>query len=440
MRNGIMKDTCIIVYTHSNSNKVWKPYFGRLEKHANGIEVFALSNTDDIKNYVKSENCYIYKEEESFTQSWLNAFAALKIDKYKYFVYNQEDFILYDDINVEMLNEAKALIEDGINNFTKLIKSGHSEFCFQSTLNNIEKYKKFISKYPIEKIWDEAYLSAKSTTEYRCNYMPEEWVGFKRGMFHYDSKIWPYIATALNKGKWNTHEYPYELDNIFSEYKMNISQDTAIIVRGLSNDVESVRQCYKNYAKNIIFSTWEGSQSQYRDDENVVYSNQPIIDGPKNFIVQRTTTLAGLDYAKKNNYKNAIVIRFDTLFEPAEEIINLFDFNKLNFLCWHQHPGHPPGYIVDYIVAGPIDYVREIWNVHGHYCSPAPEVILTSKYMHFLSDKIEVKFILKDLNNTRDIYWKKYNVKLKNYKDSPEYTSMDGIEFSDREKFINYIK
>lgn len=215
-----MKNVCIVVYTHSKSSKAWKPYFGRLAKYAPSFEVFALSNTEDIKNYVKPENCYIYNEDETFTQSWLNAFDKLSIKNYKYFVYNQEDFILYDNVNIEMMNEAVSLIEDGVNSYTKLIRSGGSEFCFQVTLNDVNKFISFMSKYPLNKIWDESQLSEKSVGEYECIHMPDEWIGFKRGMFHYDSKIWPYVATALNKGVWNTHEYPFELESIFSEYQI----------------------------------------------------------------------------------------------------------------------------------------------------------------------------------------------------------------------------
>ena len=40
----------------------------------------------------------------------------------------------------------------------------------------------------------------------------------KRGMYHYDSIVFPYIATAINKGKWNMSEYQTELDKMFNEY------------------------------------------------------------------------------------------------------------------------------------------------------------------------------------------------------------------------------
>ena len=44
----------------------------------------------------------------------------------------------------------------------------------------------------------------------------------KRGAHHYDSSVYPYIATAIVKGKWNVTEYKNELTNIISLEKMMI--------------------------------------------------------------------------------------------------------------------------------------------------------------------------------------------------------------------------
>ena len=44
----------------------------------------------------------------------------------------------------------------------------------------------------------------------------------KRGKFHYDSSIYPYICTAVIKGKWNFKEYKKELFEIFYNKKFNI--------------------------------------------------------------------------------------------------------------------------------------------------------------------------------------------------------------------------
>jgi hypothetical protein len=35
--------------------------------------------------------------------------------------------------------------------------------------------------------------------------------------------VYPYIATAIIKGKWNLSEYPIELGDLLSEYKIDKS-------------------------------------------------------------------------------------------------------------------------------------------------------------------------------------------------------------------------
>jgi hypothetical protein len=37
----------------------------------------------------------------------------------------------------------------------------------------------------------------------------------------YDSLVFPYVATAINKGKWNLNEYHPELNPMFEEYNIN---------------------------------------------------------------------------------------------------------------------------------------------------------------------------------------------------------------------------
>jgi hypothetical protein len=45
----------------------------------------------------------------------------------------------------------------------------------------------------------------------------------KRGMTHYDSSVFPYIATALVCGKWNVGEYPTELNPILNKYNIDVN-------------------------------------------------------------------------------------------------------------------------------------------------------------------------------------------------------------------------
>ena len=44
----------------------------------------------------------------------------------------------------------------------------------------------------------------------------------RRGMWHWDSSLFPYVATALVKGRWNIGEYP-ELVRLLAEYGVDVS-------------------------------------------------------------------------------------------------------------------------------------------------------------------------------------------------------------------------
>lgn len=43
----------------------------------------------------------------------------------------------------------------------------------------------------------------------------------KRGLYHWDSFCFPYIATAIVKGKWNFLEYSKELSILLEKYNIN---------------------------------------------------------------------------------------------------------------------------------------------------------------------------------------------------------------------------
>ena len=45
---------------------------------------------------------------------------------------------------------------------------------------------------------------------------------------HFDSFVWPYIATAIVKGKWNITQYSKELDLILNESNIDIEKRSYI--------------------------------------------------------------------------------------------------------------------------------------------------------------------------------------------------------------------
>ena len=46
----------------------------------------------------------------------------------------------------------------------------------------------------------------------------------KRGIYHYDTIVFPHICTALVKGQWNIAEYTIELSPLLKEYNIDDSK------------------------------------------------------------------------------------------------------------------------------------------------------------------------------------------------------------------------
>ena len=113
-------------------------------------------------------------------------------------------------------------------------------------------------------------------------------------------------------------------------------------------------------------------------------------------------------------YTHALKIRSDYLPTNAKNFVKLFDFDKLVFLMWHYTTflwvDYPTlkGYFNDHFCFGPIDYMLELWDIKINFCH-SPEILLTWSYITKLKDKIDLKYILNDLNEDNDIYYIKFN-------------------------------
>ena len=86
----------------------------------------------------------------------------------------------------------------------------------------IWKKEKFIELYNYTKqdLWfeNDVYENAcKKLGIYGVYY----YAGEKPRGGHFDSSIYPYIATAIVKGKWNYSEYEKELQPILTEYNID---------------------------------------------------------------------------------------------------------------------------------------------------------------------------------------------------------------------------
>jgi hypothetical protein len=235
-----VNNIAFVTYTHENASDLWKPYFDSLDEYASGIKSYCFSNkiTSDFDHHIFME----YDDNKNYCQEFIR---NLKNIEEEYFIYMQEDFFLYRQINQQKIEDYLDLLKDTNFSFIRLLKCGdvsniklHDDLYFvtdpgkkHASINSfsmqptIWRKKDFISLYEIAnndrfgEYWTNLEAMNKLNLLGLYCYNEES----KRGMDHYDSSVFPYIATAIIKGKWNTLEYYKELQLVFEKYNINKS-------------------------------------------------------------------------------------------------------------------------------------------------------------------------------------------------------------------------
>ena len=231
------KEIALITWTHNEYSDIWPMYFGRLDKHLKYDKSYIFLDKQSNKipdNHVQLIN----NDQHPWHKRFLQCLDQVEED---YILYMQEDHIFYEDVDTKKLNELFSFFKDSEYSSLRLIKSGElgglevkqnifdiptdSQYSLsqQSAIWKKQDLKEIISFYRPSTFRDvEAYGSFamnnlnKKSCYYHCD-------GQQRGSLHFDSKIFPYVATAICKGKWNLKQYPDVLDKAFKEYSVNFS-------------------------------------------------------------------------------------------------------------------------------------------------------------------------------------------------------------------------
>lgn len=235
-----MKDYCIVVNTVSTSRDLWPMFFGQLERHYPGNKVYVF--TDQSEGIPDSYEVILYDKKDNFRTQYMNSLRSVRED---FVLYLNEDYVLYDDVNKAVIDEYLSILESDPDiacirltrggNFSENKYKGRDDLFY---LDN--KAEHFFSQTAtlwrrtvLQKIHDlgpDLHIAGKRTKlqfEVEANEVCARMniaglVAYhgdpKRGIVHYDSKVFPYIATALVKGKWNLSEYEKELMPLLIEY------------------------------------------------------------------------------------------------------------------------------------------------------------------------------------------------------------------------------
>lgn len=225
----------IITYTHSSCKDVWNMYIGQLNKHLPNIRRTFISDEN-----VMGEDTYVYYNDEPYWTHWCDCLMGMR-NRPEFFLYMQEDFFLYDGPDIESLQRYCKFLGAHYGSFVRLIsndltgvsacgddifkiKQGDPYYyCMQPTIWRTED---FLDLYLEAKPKD--YIENLSYTKAAKELNLDGYVVYngeaKRGAHHYNSSVFPYVATGLVRRKWNTLEYPEELERLTNEYGIDMNE------------------------------------------------------------------------------------------------------------------------------------------------------------------------------------------------------------------------
>lgn len=224
-----------VAYTNSNCSDLWDVFQNQTKKHSN-IPLYMIS--DKVVNNINLSGMFIYNNEDPYYKVWVEALSQFGSE---YFIYLQEDFFLYDNVNQDKLNEYVDFLKNNPDySFVRLIKSGQlGDTKLSDTLYEIEPSNPFIFAMQatiwrtadymalMESVKEDKWLET-SKYPYTMNRLGIKGAYHydnepKRGGNHHDTNVYPYIATALVKGKWIMSEYGDLLGDILKENNININ-------------------------------------------------------------------------------------------------------------------------------------------------------------------------------------------------------------------------
>lgn len=169
---------------------------------------------------------------------------------------------------------------------------------------------------------------------------------------------------------------------------------------------------------NLVWSVWNDDNIETRNP--IIRSEKPKSGGIGNINFQSKGILCGLEYGKEKGFTHVLRWRTDQYPTNAKQLVDLFDFNKINVLAKHQH-AH--GYYVDYFMLGNIDDMIKIWSVENTTDIPYAEYEITNRINTF---GFPIKCICSRLTDENDIIWtSRNNLKLSTYNLDKKFITLE---------------
>jgi len=244
-----MKNTALVINTVSKNCDLWKLFFGQLDKHfSKDIKRYVFVDQDDEKIPSDCE-VVLYDKTKKYQEQFSSCIGSVSEE---YCIYISEDYILFDDVRMDLIEKYKNILDKNKNiSFIRFIRGGVVDM-------GLPVYRYYENLYELSNrlpyfytnqaaIWrtrdlDKIHMHGpnlhianedwENSFEFQATEVCQE-LGIKglfcyhnekkRGIYHYDTVVFPHICTALVKGKWNTAEYKTELVPLLEKYDIDIS-------------------------------------------------------------------------------------------------------------------------------------------------------------------------------------------------------------------------
>lgn len=202
-----------LLHTNSEYADVLDLFLSQAQKYELLSRLSLVYSTDLV---IRGYECNTYLPGTPYAKRLLDTIKHLDPDSIIGLLHN---FILYSIPNYSRIEELQDYLLTSEYDFIRLIKSNDdliervsenlfktNKFAIQATLFKVSYLKRYLEKFNSSSIWELEELSPtfNSNGLFYYDYEP------RRGIVHHDSSIFPYMATAVVKGKWNL-EYKKEL-------------------------------------------------------------------------------------------------------------------------------------------------------------------------------------------------------------------------------------
>lgn len=221
----------LVLYTHTDMKDMWPMCFGQMKKFIpTEIKVYVVVNKNDgdiPDEYIQ----LIYNDSLTYTERWMSVLDKIESE---IILFLQEDFILLDSIDWDTIDKYISYVNNELLYSIKLIRSdvsiqkncefdetlitsSTSKLCIQPTVIKKNVFYILLHNVGPSSIWDFERNVEYTGHDYMVYLGNEK----KRGRHHYDSVVFPFMSSAISKGKWNMSEYGSELTSLFNEYSID---------------------------------------------------------------------------------------------------------------------------------------------------------------------------------------------------------------------------